>query len=128
MDPFVHCIHYYKAVIHFFRNNIKKIYQMHFLFFCKANQTIHEFSIRFFFSMIFYDKFMFIFFTHTHGKQVHRLENDHQFKMDSVQMIQLKLQRQKQQRNLVIRQRQSRLCCVSYFSSSSLFFFAIFFW
>lgn len=35
MDPFVHCIHYYNAVIHFIRHNVKKFYQMHFLFFRK---------------------------------------------------------------------------------------------
>lgn len=32
MHPFVHCMHVYKAFIHFIRDNVKKFYQMHFLF------------------------------------------------------------------------------------------------
>lgn len=55
MNPFVHCIHYYKAVIQFFRNNIKKVYQMHFLFFCKA--TPSKIQIR---SFLWCDKFVFV--------------------------------------------------------------------
>lgn len=55
-------------------------------------------------------------------QQVHQLESEHQFKMDLIQMIQLKLHQQQQQQRWrspqqqkVIRQRQSRSYCVSCF-------------
>lgn len=122
MNPFVHCIHYYKAIVQFFRNNMKKIYRMHFLFFCKAPPTIEQRieSNQFQWFLIFDNCYVYFVL----NPQVHQPESDRRFKMGSVQMKQPKLQprRQQHQQN-VIRQRQSRLYCVSCFFRFYLFRF-----